>query len=274
MIASKQKKKKKRAFFEKHTMSVLVGASSNNKFPTSTTNTTTTTTSPYTVSDMGNTRDQPGPSGDNNLQANLHRQFSKSSICESEEEDFEHEESVENKSFVVSPIVPLKDQLEKDRDDESLRRWKEQLLGSVLLDPLEECIEPEVRVLNLSIQSLGRPDIVIALPLQTNLRGHLFTLKEGSTYKIKFTFTVHRNIVSGLTYIHTVWKNGFRVDNTKIMLGTFGPKSDPYTYVTDEETTPSGILARGSYTSRTRFVDDDGRSHLEIQHTFGICKDW
>jgi len=28
------------------------------------------------------------------------------------------------------PQVPLKEQLEKDKEDESLRRWKEQLLGS------------------------------------------------------------------------------------------------------------------------------------------------
>ena len=92
----------------------------------------------------------------------------------------------------------------------------------------------------------------------------------------------------------------FPVDNTKVMLGTFGPQSEPYTYVMEEEITPSGILARGSYTSRTRvrkhsilissllflfyntlirdcvsqLVDDDGRVHLEINHTFDIRKDW
>ena len=153
---------------------------------------------------------------------------------------------------------------------------------------LLEGVEPEVRVLGLSIVSNGRPDIVIPLPLPPKPKSHLFTLKEGSTYNIKLTFSVHRNIVSGLTYVHTVWKNGFRgivhnnntksfmlltmetlsrpfvvsgflflekrlpVDNTKVMLGTFGPQSEPYTYVLEEETTPSGILARGSYTSRTR----------------------
>ena len=44
----------------------------------------------------------------------------------------------------------------------------------------------------------------------------------------------------------------FPVDNTKVMLGTFGPQSEPYTYVMEEEITPSGILARGSYSSRTK----------------------
>ena len=75
---------------------------------------------------------------------------------------------------------------------------------------LPEGVEPEVRVLGLSILSNGRPDIIIPLPLPPKSKSHLFTLKEGSAYNIKFTFTVRRNIVSGLTYIHTVWKNGFR----------------------------------------------------------------
>ena len=75
---------------------------------------------------------------------------------------------------------------------------------------LPEGVEPEVRVLGLSILSNGRPDIVIPLPLPPKSKSHLFTLKEGSAYNIKFTFSVRRNIVSGLTYIHTVWKNGFR----------------------------------------------------------------
>ncbi|GMP99336.1 hypothetical protein CsSME_00046841 [Camellia sinensis var. sinensis] len=33
--------------------------------------------------------------------------------------------------FVPSPLLPLKLQIDKDKDDESLRRWKEKLLGCV-----------------------------------------------------------------------------------------------------------------------------------------------
>lgn len=42
------------------------------------------------------------------------------------------------------------------------------------------------------------------------------------------------------------------VDQTKVMLGTFGPQREPYVQVMNEETTPSGMLARGSYTARTK----------------------
>jgi hypothetical protein len=36
------------------------------------------------------------------------------------------------------------------------------------------------------------------------------------------------------------------------MLGTFSPQLEPYTYVTPEDTTPSGMFARGSYSARTK----------------------
>lgn len=196
---------------------------------------------------------------------------------DSHDSDSETEEKCDDKkNFLISPNVSLKDQFERDKGDESLRRWKEQLLGSVhdLLDPVEENIEPKVQVFNFTILADGRPEIVIPLPLSSNQKVHLFSLKEACSYRIKFTFAVRHNIVSGLTYVHTVWKNGLKVENTKTMLGTFAPQSEPHIHTTGEETTPSGIFARGSYTSRIRFEDDDGRRHLDIQHTFSISKEW
>ena len=48
------------------------------------------------------------------------------------------------------------------------------------------------------------------------------------------------------------------MDSTKEMLGTFSPQAEPYTYLTPEETTPSGIFARGSYSARTKVALLDG----------------
>ena len=44
------------------------------------------------------------------------------------------------------------------------------------------------------------------------------------------------------------------VDKIRVMLGSFSPQQEPYTYVMDEETTPAGILARGVYTAKTKVV--------------------
>ncbi|XP_010928514.1 rho GDP-dissociation inhibitor 1 [Elaeis guineensis] len=202
----------------------------------------------------------------------LNRQMSEASLYATEDDD--GEDGKEAKGIDLGPKVSLKDQLEKDKDDESLRRWKEQLLGSVDLSSVGENLEPEVKVLSLSIQSPGRPDIVLPLPMVTNSKGVWFTLKEGSPYKLKFSFSVSNNIVSGLRYTNRVWKTGVKVDSTKEMLGTFSPQFEPYTYEVPEETTPSGIFARGSYSARTRFLDDDGKCYLEINYTFDIRKEW
>ena len=64
--------------------------------------------------------------------------------------------------------------------------------------------------MSLSIQSPGRPDIVLPLPVEPNAKGVWFTLKEGSMYKLKFTFSVSNNIVSGLRYTNRVWKTGIK----------------------------------------------------------------
>ncbi|KAK2631010.1 hypothetical protein EUGRSUZ_L03554, partial [Eucalyptus grandis] len=137
-------------------------------------------------------------------------------------------------------------------DDESLRRWKEQLLGSVDFDSVGETLEPDVKIVSLAIISPGRPDILLPVPENGKPKGLWFTLKEGSRYRLKFTFQVSNNIVSGLKYSNTVWKTGVKVDSTKEMIGTFSPQQEPYTHEMPEETTPSGIFARGSYSARSK----------------------
>uniref|UniRef100_A0A0E0K4I1 Rho GDP-dissociation inhibitor 1 n=1 Tax=Oryza punctata TaxID=4537 RepID=A0A0E0K4I1_ORYPU len=196
--------------------------------------------------------------------------------CRKENNDEEEEDDEEKvpKAIDLGPRVSIKDQLEKDKDDESLRRWKEQLLGSVDLNSVGETLEPDVKIMSLAILSPGRPDIFLPLPVEPNAKGVWFTLKEGSLYKLKFTFSVSNNIVSGLRYTNAVWKTGIKVDSHKEMLGTFSPQPEPYTYVTPEETTPSGMFARGSYSARTKFLDDDRKCYLEINYTFDIRREW
>ncbi|XP_057416034.1 rho GDP-dissociation inhibitor 1-like [Lotus japonicus] len=208
-------------------------------------------------------------SGDEHHERNLTRHVSESSIAITEDDDDDLERKIE-----LGPQVTLKEQLEKDKDDESLRRWKEQLLGSVDVNAVGETLEPEVKILSLAIKSPGRDDIVLPVPETGNPPGLWFTLKEGSRYSLMFTFQVGHNIVSGLKYINTVWKTGIKVDSTKEMIGTFSPQAEPYTHEMPEETTPSGIFARGTYSARTKFVDDDNKMYLEINYTFDIRKDW
>uniref|UniRef100_A0A7C8Z618 Rho GDP-dissociation inhibitor n=1 Tax=Opuntia streptacantha TaxID=393608 RepID=A0A7C8Z618_OPUST len=166
------------------------------------------------------------------------RQMSEDSILTTEDDD---DEDTTGK-IDLGPQCSLKAQLEKDKDDESLRKWKEQLLGGVDLNAIGETLDPEVKILSLAIKSPGRDDILLQIPENGKVKGNWFTLKE--------------------------------VDSTKEMLGTFSPQAEPYTHEMPEDTTPSGIFARGSYTARTKFVDDDNKCYLEINYTFDIRKDW
>ncbi|KAL7587429.1 rho GDP-dissociation inhibitor 1 [Lactuca sativa] len=188
-----------------------------------------------------------------------------------EEEEHEHHQVGVSK-FVPGPLLPLKDQLDKDKDDESLRRWKEKLLGGVESD-LYGQKDPEVKFHSIGIVSKDVGEITTSLPVKESQSGRpLFTLKEGVQYRLKLTFTILHNIVSGLTYTNTVWKSGIQVDRIKGMLGTFAPQKDAYVETLEEETTPSGILARGIYTAKLRFEDDDKRCHLELDYSFEIKK--
>ncbi|KAH0944057.1 hypothetical protein HID58_003694 [Brassica napus] len=120
------------------------------------------------------------------------RQMSESSLCVTEEEE------EDDSKLHLGPQYTIKEHLEKDKDDESLRKWKEQLLGSVDVTNIGETLDPEVRIISLVILSPGRPDIVLMVPENGNPKGMWFTLKEGSRYCLKFTFQVNNNIVSGL----------------------------------------------------------------------------
>ncbi|GAB2279837.1 Rab GDP dissociation inhibitor alpha [Dionaea muscipula] len=199
----------------------------------------------------------------------LSRQPSEASTYATEEDE------EELSKIQLGPKCSLREHLEKDKDDESLRKWKEQLLGNVDVNLAgAETLEPEVKILSLAIVSPGRPDIVLPIPEDGDPKGTWFTLKEGSTYVLRFCFTVNSNIVSGLRYTNTVWKTGLKVDSTKEMLGTFSPQQEPYTHELPEELTPSGYFSRGSYTAKTKFVDDDNKSYLQLNYTFDIQKEW
>lgn len=211
------------------------------------------------------------------IEENITRKFSSASLCSTDggDDDGDDDDEDDSKNLVMlGPQLALKEQLEMDKDDESLRKWKEQLLAGVDFSQVGENSEPEVKILSLAISYPDRPDLILSIPFIPDSRGYAFALKDGSRYRLLFSFTVSNNIVSGLRYTNTVWKAGVRVENTKVMLGTFSPQKEPYTYELQEEVTPSGIFARGSYSARTKFVDDDGKCYLDLSYYFEIRKEW
>ena len=54
----------------------------------------------------------------------------------------------------------------------------------------------------------------------------------------------------------------FLVYSTKDMIGTFSPQLEPYTNEMPEEKAPSGFLARGSYTAKSKVCNCSTKFYL------------
>ncbi|GER32671.1 Rho GDP-dissociation inhibitor [Striga asiatica] len=112
----------------------------------------------------------------------------------------------------LCPILGPKGQPHRDvKGGKSTPKWKQRVLERLNTSNLgggriEACVQIE----RLSIVCLGRPEIVLSHPFISSPKACLFTLKEGTKYRLKFTFVVSNNVVSGLKYEHTLWKAGIR----------------------------------------------------------------
>jgi len=56
-----------------------------------------------------------------------------------------------------------------------------------------------------------------------------------------------------------IYAHILEVDKLEQMLGSYGPRSEPYSKDFDPDESPSGMLARsGQYNVKSRVIDDDG----------------
>lgn len=70
-------------------------------------------------------------------------------------------------------------------------------------------------------------------------------------------------VLCSLTFIMWLYPFlGFSVDESKGMLGTFAPQKEPYVYALNEETTPSGALARGIYSAKLKVCQSETLVHF------------
>ncbi|KAI7878341.1 E set domain-containing protein [Lichtheimia hyalospora FSU 10163] len=161
-----------------------------------------------------------------------------------------------------------------DAQDESLKKWKESL-GLKVSAPTDDSRRVVVEYIALEVQD--REDVKIDLSTPDAIekaKSTPFTIKEGVEYRMKVRFRVQHEVVSGLKYLQVVKRKGVRVDKTEEMIGSYGPAADAYEKKFQLEEAPSGMLARGHYDARSKFVDDDGVTHVEWNWSFDIKKDW
>lgn len=178
--------------------------------------------------------------------------------------------------FRAPEKVSVSDILNKDSEDESLRRYKEQLLKDAAAAPFPG---DSRQVIFDTFQVLieGRTPLIFSLRTEEDIKKlgqTLIVLKEGCTYQFLVTFYVQREIVSGLVYVSSVKRKGIRVNKDTVMIGSYPPSMTAHQYKFPPEECPSGMLARGEYSATTTFTDDDKVCHLKYSYTFKISKQW
>ncbi|XP_027324704.2 rho GDP-dissociation inhibitor 3 [Anas platyrhynchos] len=161
-----------------------------------------------------------------------------------------------------------------DPGDESLRKYKQALLGTI--PAAVDASVPNVQVTKLTLMCEQAPG-----PITMDLTGDLevlqsrpFVLKEGVDYRVKVSFKVNREIVCGLKCLHLTYRRGRPVDRDVFMVGSYAPRAEEYEVVTPAEEVPRGRLVRGSYRVRSLVTDDDKTEHLSWEWGLCIKKAW
>ncbi|NWZ91676.1 GDIR3 inhibitor, partial [Nesospiza acunhae] len=188
------------------------------------------------------------------------------------------EEEEEDADVALAYKTPEKKSLreiqELDPGDESLRKYKQALLGAI--PAAVDASVPNVQVTKLTLMCEQAPG-PITMDLTGDLeelKGRAFVLKEGVDYRVKVSFKVNREIVCGLRCLHLTYRRGRPVDRDVFMVGSYAPRAEEYEVVTPAEEAPRGWLARGSYRVRSLVTDDDKTEHLCWEWGLCIKKAW
>lgn len=195
----------------------------------------------------------------------------------STEQDSVHEVDHDaEENYKAPPQKTIEEILNLDNEDESLRKYKEALLGSQADKIIIDANNPKnVIVKRLALVVADRPDMVLELDSDlTQLKKQTFAIKEGIQYKIRIEFFVQREIVHGLKYVQKSSRMGVNVDKMTHMVGSYPPKQEIHCFTTNFEEAPAGMLARGEYSISSLFTDDDKSEHLKWEWSLKVEKDW
>ena len=164
--------------------------------------------------------------------------------------------------------------LETDSQDESLIKYKLQLLGITDFSELDmnQGQKAKLQLNKLTIYCAN--DNVTNHYTLDQLKTQPIHIKEGSTFDIILDVRVFNDILLGLKYSHILKKMGIKVDSTTEMLGTVAPrKSDQELKILGLHA-PAGMLGKGKYGVHSALVCDDEVTHMDWEWTLKIGSDW
>lgn len=121
------------------------------------------------------------------------------------------EGSEEEVNYKPGEKVDINTLVNQDNEDESLRKYKEALLGNVAEIYAPKDDPRRVVVTELKVMLPDRPGGDITYNLEEKggiekLKSEAFTIKESAKFKIQVRFKVQHEIVSGLKYENKIYK--------------------------------------------------------------------
>uniref|UniRef100_A0A8C0IUU8 Rho GDP dissociation inhibitor gamma n=1 Tax=Chelonoidis abingdonii TaxID=106734 RepID=A0A8C0IUU8_CHEAB len=125
-----------------------------------------------------------------------------------------------------------------DEDDESLNKYKRVLLGPIPVDSSMANVTL-TRLTLLCDQAPGPITMDLTGDLEA-LKSQSFVLKEGVDYRVKISFKVNKEIVCGLKYLQHTYRKGLKVDKDVYMMGSYGPRTEEYEFLTPPDEAPKG----------------------------------
>ncbi|CAK9439116.1 uncharacterized protein LODBEIA_P33400 [Lodderomyces beijingensis] len=189
--------------------------------------------------------------------------------------------------YTVSEKKTVDEYNKLDAEDESLAKWKASLglatgSGSSALYPVTPGDTRKVVVTELALEFPEQPELEpIRISLEDDKGQTIvgkeikFSIKEKSIYQLVVKFRVQHEIITGLKYLHSVKRGALRVDKVEEPLGSYAPNTKEKPYYErkfPEVEAPSGMIARGTYSAVSKFVDDDKNVHLTVPWSFSIVK--
>lgn len=126
------------------------------------------------------------------------------------QENFPEVDPADLENYKAPPQKTIEEILSLDNEDESLRKYKEALLGSQAETIIVEANNPKnVLVKKLALVVADREDVILDLESDlSKLKKQTFTIKEGIQYKIRIDFFTQREIVHGLKYVQKTYRLG------------------------------------------------------------------
>ena len=124
-----------------------------------------------------------------------------------EEKNEDEDKPEETAGYKVAEKVGVDELMNKDKDDKSLQKYKEQLLGGAKDKIIDANDKRQVFFDTLVVEPEGRKPINLD-PAKCDANTVAFTLKEKAKYRVVIKFRVQREIVLGLKKFMVVKRKG------------------------------------------------------------------